>query len=343
VSALHITNGDHAGDKLRRFVDGPVALACDVLHEGPCPPVDGDAWHDVRARVLAGYAGAAADDVKASLAAADRAIADVWSATASAERHDIVLWFEHDLFDQLALIRTLDLLGRVLSDPVSGRPAVSLICIDRFPGVDRFIGLGQLSAEQLATLAGTGVSVTVGHFRLATDAWRAFRSPDPRDLLQVADELSAARLPVSEGGPALPFLGHALLRFLAEYPSVVNGLSRTEALALEALDDGATDAGALFRRTQAREPAPFMGDLPFFGILQRLASARVPLVTLDAAAGANPYGWRVALTAAGRDVLDGRADQVRLNGIDVWRGGVHLAGSDRSPWRWDADDETLVS
>ena len=51
---LHITNGDHAGDKLRSFVNGPVALACDVLHEGPCPPVDGDAWHEVRARFLAG-------------------------------------------------------------------------------------------------------------------------------------------------------------------------------------------------------------------------------------------------------------------------------------------------
>ena len=36
VSTLHITNGDHAGDKLRSIVDGPVTLACDVLHEGPC-------------------------------------------------------------------------------------------------------------------------------------------------------------------------------------------------------------------------------------------------------------------------------------------------------------------
>jgi len=50
---LHITNGDDAGDKLRRVVNGPVTLACDVLHEGPCPPVDGDAWHEVRARFLA--------------------------------------------------------------------------------------------------------------------------------------------------------------------------------------------------------------------------------------------------------------------------------------------------
>jgi hypothetical protein len=34
---------------------------------------------------------------------------------------------------------------------------------------------------------------------------------------------------------------------------------------------------------------------------------------------------------------------VALNGIDEWRGGVHLAGADRSPWRWSPDRKTLVS
>ena len=219
----------------------------------------------------------------------------------------------------------------------------SLICIDRFPGVDRFIGLGQLTEEQLATLVGTGATVTAGHFTLAADAWRAFRSPDPDELARIAHGLTAARLPVSEGGPALPFLGDALLRFLAEYPSVANGLSRTEELALNALLDGPSTAGALFGATQAREARPFMGDSTFFDILQRLASARVPLVTVDAPAMRAIRLHTIAITDAGRDVLAGRADHVRLNGIDVWRGGVHLTGSDRSPWRWDARRETLVS
>jgi hypothetical protein len=51
----------------------------------------------------------------------------------------------------------------------------------------------------------------------------------------------------------------------------------------------------------------------------------------------------IQLTAAGRDVLAGRSDAVVLNGIDEWHGGVHLFGQDRSPWRWDAERETLVS
>ncbi len=350
---LHITNGDCAADTLRLIVEGPVTIMADVLHEGPCPPVDGDAWHELRARCLAGP-GRPADEVKASLAAGDRAVLDACTGrtTVSAERHDIVLWFEDDLFDQLAIIRTLDLVGRALSDPASGgskepalhRPRVSLICIDRFPGVDPFYGLGQLTADQLATLAGTGATVTAGHYTLAADAWRAFRSPDPLELQQLAFGLSAAHVPVSEGGPALRFLADALLRFFAEYPSVVNGLSRTEELALTALLDGPAAGGALFGAAQSREARPFMGDTPFFDILERLASARVPLVTVEARPdGADLRQARIAITAAGRDVLAQRADHVRLNGIDVWRGGVHLTGSERSPWRWDTQRETLVS
>jgi len=169
-------------------------------------------------------------------------------------------------------------------------------------------------------------------------------SPDPAELLDLTLRLTAARTAVSEGGPALPFLGQALLRFFAEYPSTANGLSHTEELALRALLAGPATAGALFGTTQASEAQPFMGDLQFFDLLNRLASGRVPLLTIAAGPDAAVFRGRpVSITDAGRDVLACRADQLRLNGIDFWRGGVHLAGSDGSPWRWDVRGETLVS
>jgi len=40
-------------------------------------------------------------------------------------------------------------------------------------------------------------------------------------------------------------------------------------------------------------------------------------------------------------VLAGRADQIALNGIDRWIGGVHLTGRDGG-WRWDDGTETVV-
>jgi Domain of unknown function (DUF1835) len=314
VSALHITNGDCAANTLRSFLTDPVLITCDVLHDGPAPALDGDAWHEVRARWLTEAPEAAFEETRASLAAFDRTI------TQPGRHDEIVLWFEHDLFDQLLLIRTLDLLG------AAQLRNVSLICIGEFPGVDRFIGLGQLNADQLASLYPGRTPVNPEQYAVASEAWRAFRAADPRELYKLMIRLD----------DTLPFLPGAIHRLFEEYPSTTNGLSRSADAILRVLEAGPLDAGILFPKTQADEARPFMGDLGHFDIVRALASARVPLVGITP-----PH--TVSITDAGRRVLAGRDDAVALNGIDEWRGGVHLVGADRSPWRWNPDRETLVS
>jgi hypothetical protein len=227
------------------------------------------------------------------------------------------------------------------TDVASGfsRTNVSLICIDRFPGVERFIGLGQLDAEQLASLYPTRQPVSADQFALAAEAWRAFRADDPRKLLALMVHLAH-----EPNGARLPFLHGAIHRLFEEYPSTANGLSRSADAVLRALESGPLDGMALFRATQSPEERPFIGDLGLFDIVQRLGSARVPLVTIDPSTPAPDVRTStIRLTAAGRDVLAGRQDAVVLNGIDEWKGGVHLLGDDRSPWRWDARAKTLVS
>jgi len=156
--------------------------------------------------------------------------------------------------------------------------------------------------------------------------------------------VTAGLEPDSADDRGLPFLRDALRRFFAEFPSTFNGLSRTEELALAALRDGGMAGGALFAAAQAEEERPFMGDSTFFGTLRALASARVPLVTIANGPGELDLRSKlIAITAAGREVLAGARDHVAINGINRWRGGVHLAGPDTSPWRWDARGETLVS
>jgi hypothetical protein len=334
VPALHITNGDCAANTLRTFLTDRVLVTCDVLHEGPAPRVDGAKWYDTRARFLDDGFGARHDDIRAGLERFDRMISD-----APADQ-EVILWFEHDLYDQLLLIQTLDVLGRAGRDSAvaSGvsRTNTSLICIDRFPGVERFIGLGQLNTEQLASLYPTRQPVTPEQFALASEAWSAFRSDDPRELLAVKVRLNA--------DAPLPFLADAIHRLFEEYPSTANGLSRSAAAALRALESGPLTGRALFPATQADEPRPFMGDSCLFDIVDRLGAARVPLVAIDrSSASQERLGASIQLTDAGREVLAGRRDAVALNGIDEWKGGVHLFGQDRSPWRWDAQRETLVS
>ena len=46
------------------------------------------------------------------------------------------------------------------------------------------------------------------------------------------------------------------------------------------------------------------------------------------------------VTEFGEAVLRGDEDFVRLNGIDLWLGGVHLEG-DEAAWRWDEAEDRL--
>src|SRR5262245_52264447 len=226
---------------------------------------------------------------------------------------EVVLWFEHDLFDQLNLVRALSRIGR--HHPADG--FAQLICVDRFPGFDRFIGLGQLNAQQLLSLIDHKHAVTRGEYDLAARAWNVFRSPDPHALASFANDWDAA----------LPFLPAAMTRLCAEYPSTTNGLSCSGQALLDTLRDGPADGEEVFRHAQDREQDPFMGDWSFYRIARSLSRARVPLVRIEPDDGAiDLQRHTLSLTEAGGSVLAGAGDAVVLNGIDEWRGGVHLYG-----------------
>ena len=88
---LHITNGDAAVPVLRAAgVAGTILPWRDVLHEGPVPAVDADELSAVRSRFPTERSDAFADR--------DRLLA---------EAEELVLWFEHDLYDQLQLAQVL--------------------------------------------------------------------------------------------------------------------------------------------------------------------------------------------------------------------------------------------
>ena len=102
--ALHITNGDSArGDDraLRGSCTGP-AVGRDILHDGPVPAgLSLDALSAVRARFLASSFGLAGD-ILAQFRARDAQLRATLQSGAAC-----VLWFEHDLYDQLQLVQVL--------------------------------------------------------------------------------------------------------------------------------------------------------------------------------------------------------------------------------------------
>ena len=64
---------------------------------------------------------------------------------------EVVLWFEHDLFDQLML----SFLLHWFSNQTLGHTKLNLLCIGDYPGIDLFRGLGTATSKQLETLSGT--------------------------------------------------------------------------------------------------------------------------------------------------------------------------------------------
>src|SRR4029453_17569769 len=100
---LIITNGDSGGTLLRHAMAGVEVLPWrDVLHVGPGPVTDSlAALTDIRANYVSRAAGDL-DQTRTILRVRDRGLAS----SASFDR--IVLWFEHDLYDQLQLLQVLD-------------------------------------------------------------------------------------------------------------------------------------------------------------------------------------------------------------------------------------------
>ncbi|HEX2210629.1 MAG TPA: DUF1835 domain-containing protein [Longimicrobium sp.] len=317
---LHVTNGDSAAERIRAAgVEGTILPWRDVLHDGPVPAgLPLERLSAVRAEFLAARGGGDAGEVRRSFAERDRILA------CARDEDEVVLWFEHDLYDQLQLLQVLDWFA---DHP---HPRLTLINPPEY--------LGMVDPEHARELFETREPVSRGQLALGRWAWDAFRGPDPRQIETVV-YAGDARL--------LPHLPRALLRLLQEYPGVDDGLSRSERQALQAFAEGPRSLREAYPDAHhAVEDAVWMGDWSFAGIVETLANGHAPLLRWagDAAPSDGPDRMmerHATLTDAGRDVLMGRADAVWLHGIDRWIGGVHLHGRDVR-WRWNDAAECIA-
>jgi Domain of unknown function (DUF1835) len=328
-TVLHVTNGESAAGTLRRTALGGTVLPWhDVLHAGPVPDVPREELLLWRAMFLSecGWGGRRA--ILSTLEDRDDRLR-----AAFASGVPVVLWFEHDLYDQLQLLDVLAFAHEVGGTPVA-------IVVDGFPGKPSFRGLGELTADELETLWPARVTVARDALETASAVWEAFRAPTPVMLAEWA----------VRGAPVLPFLAPALRRLLEELPAPGDGLSATERTALRAIADGAASPAAAFVAAQDAEAAPFLGDTWFFRALAEVGAGDARLVeTLGGSElpappplgdGRRFAGEHVRLTRAGERVLRGEADRVELLGVDRWLGGTHV--TTESPWRWDPDAEQLA-
>lgn len=327
---LHITNGDCAAQKLRESgIGGEIVAWREVYNHGPVFADGADkAGRELRAEYLEQTLGVPREEYLSACEAQEARLGEL-------ERFgEAVLWFEHDLYDQSMLAYLLhELAGRM---PESVK--LSLLCIGEYPGVEPFIGLGQLSGRQLGALSGTWQSVGKEQLELGSGLWEAYASGDPMRLQRLLDgDMSA-----------LPLAHDAFRAHLARFPSSRDGLGSAERAILELAREGDLAADGMFRIFTVKMQLLGMGDLQFRHILNGLAEQPEPLLAwMDGDSGPPPgrgAAFRqgtLALTAFGKRVLDGEANRSEGGEWDDWYGGAHVSGS-RPEWLWDGQTGRLV-
>ena len=324
---LHIFDGDSsAGTARNANLPGQLLAWREALICGPAPNnLSEPEFLEVRAQHLSSAYATDLDKVRGGLR-------EMHDALASFRDHEeVVLWFEHDLFCQVHLLYLLNWFAQ----HELGHTKLSLICINQFPGVHLFHGLGQLNEEQLASLFPQREEVTAAQLELAARAWQAYSSPDALNLVTLRDSDTSA----------LPFLRRAVVNHLQRFPWTGTGLGRIESTALQLVGDGHHSFKKLFPAFSRRESEYGLGDAQLYRALRLMADAPTPVLKQsDRAEPSDAAGMLLSsfeLTADGREVLAGAQDFVAQNGIDQWLGGVHLLGPEAA-WRWDRETEQLL-
>lgn len=322
---LHIRCGSDIRDALNTAgFAGDFLEYADPLCQGPV--LADEAWLTHRAAFLAqaygDWIGRTAEQEEERLRQAEDALR---SAARAYER--IVLWFEHDSYDQLILARCL----AQFAGTVPRR--LELISVGKYPGGMRFIGLGQLPPEALRLLWQERKPVTAAQLAAGHAVWEMLRLGDPTPLARMA----------RMGLPELPPLAFAIRRHCQELPGLQDGLSLTERLVLQILSDGPRTAAEIYNvLMMEREPLPWLSDLMMLHVLERMHRCRAPI--FDGAPENWGAGWpqeRLSITPLGRAVLAGEVDWLSLSPPERWLGGVRIPSAPPS-WRWDERSGTTL-
>lgn len=314
---LNITNGDSAVEIMKKAgIPGTFLSWRDVLHDGPVPKeLPLEELSEVRAEFIISRNWGEPQNIKRSFIERD-------SFLRSCGAFDkVILWFEHDLYDQLQILQILDWFHKNSKNEVK----LSIICKDSY--------LGMLSPSEMSALSKYEEPVTEKHLSLSAKAWGAFRDDSPKKWITLLNEDTST----------LPFLEGAVVRLLEEYPDCNSGLSRTEKQALQIISGGESRVGKVFALNQGLEERIFLGDLSFWVILQELIDSAPALLELTDAgmlSSETARDQKISITSVGLEVLSGKRNWLDIKSHNRWIGGVHLKGNNM--WCWDASSSSIA-
>jgi len=314
---LNITNADCALEIMKKAnISGAFLTWKDVLHDGPVPEgLSFEELSKIRAEFIISRGWGKPENINRDFIERDNTLKSF------KEYDKVILWFEHDLYDQLQVLQILDWFYHNSYSETE----LSIICEEKY--------LGWLSPDEMKGMLEHEEIVTREQLLLSSKAWTAFKSSSPEKLCSLLEtDISS-----------LPFLKGAVIRLLEEYPNTTTGLSRTAQQALSCIAEGEKIPVKVFGCSQDLEDRIYLGDSSFWLILQELLDSNPPLLELPEGKVLTlpTYpGQELTITKEGLKVLSGESNWLDIVDLDRWIGGVHLKPT--NVWCWDSNSGSMV-
>ncbi|WP_052065325.1 DUF1835 domain-containing protein [Thalassospira australica] len=306
TATLHLRCGSDIRDGLKEagFVGNFLEFS-DPFCQGPVPDQPLGQFIKTRATFIAGAYELSLDDVLARCQREYGALATLGN------YEHVVLWFEHDSYDQLILAFLMDYIATSRPDT-----RIEVISLDHAPGIERFTGLGQLAPDGLIWVwENHRMTLSDDMIAFGKDAWQAIRATDPALLTSLANRQTAP----------LPHMPAALKRHLAEFPAPDTGLGLTQKQTLQIIaDHGPLPLGKVFGHLmRSYEPLPYLGDLMFWAEVKLMTECKNALFTLSPANADQIWAERtITLTETGKDTLLGKRNFLDNFLGTRWVGGI---------------------
>ncbi|WHY89618.1 DUF1835 domain-containing protein [Neobacillus cucumis] len=305
---IHIVNGDVVGNKIKQ-IEGDILVWREMYDFGPLNLTwSKEEQIKKRAHFFEEKLEIPSETFIQNCQNQDRILYEI------PKSEEVILWFEHDRFDQIMLMYLLTELSSKSCENLS------MISIDQYPGITPFYGLGQLSSEQLLGLLDSRIKITTEQIHEATTGWTAYNSIEKEDIEKW----------ILSKNHTLPFLLRVLQDHKNYFPSFQTGLNEVEYLALSFIREGGCLFYDLFSRIMEERINDGLSNLHLAAIIKEIMKGPYPLLISDIPLPnylqpvSNP---KLELTSYGLDVLTGEQNRMNLVGIDWWVGGVHLHNS----------------
>jgi len=305
VKILNIVNGDTAIEIMKKaYINGDFLPWNDFLHEGPVPQTSSiHQLSKIRAKFINQKGFGFLEQIEEDFYKRDKKLESYH------KYKKIILWFEHDLYDQLQLLQVLAWFHSNNSENIQ----LSLISTNYH--------LGECSKDEITKLLRYEQPVIKEHLTVAQKAWSAFQEPNPMEWFKL----------LKSNHHILPFLEDTIKRMLEEFPNTRNGLSRSAHQALLTISKEIDNPREIFNQCQKYEKQKFMGDIIFWKILDEFIENKI--------ISSQKNGQILTITKLGQNLLNGKINYLHIKPINRWIGGTKLTND--KVWCWNIKKRSI--